>query len=120
MDVKSVGNGVEKPVDCLLKSGAGGGGKPRQASLDNPCKTSEIACGWIGEIWRWLKNDEDRARGTPGLRNARELGGYFSELLMLLKVPVSAPPTPLTAVMIAIAMPAAMRPYSMAVAADSS
>jgi len=45
---------------------------------------------------------------------------YFSEVEMLVKVVVSAVPTPFTAVMIAIAIPAAIRPYSMAVAPDSS
>lgn len=36
------------------------------------------------------------------------------------KVPLSLVPTPLTMLIIAIEMPAAMRPYSMAVAAVSS
>jgi hypothetical protein len=44
---------------------------------------------------------------------------YFSEVLMLLNVVLSELPTPLTAVMMAMAMPAAIRPYSMAVAPDS-
>jgi hypothetical protein len=48
------------------------------------------------------------------------MGDYFSELLMVLKFVDSWPPRPFTAVMIAIAMPAAIRPYSMAVAPDSS
>jgi hypothetical protein len=48
------------------------------------------------------------------------MGRYFSELLMVLKFADSWVPTPFTAVMIAIAMPAAIRPYSMAVAPDSS
>jgi hypothetical protein len=39
---------------------------------------------------------------------------------MLLKLVASLLPTPFTAVMIAIAIPAAIRPYSMAVAPDSS
>src|SRR5882757_4469193 len=45
---------------------------------------------------------------------------YFSELLMVSKFVLSLVPRPLTAVMIAIAIPAAIRPYSMAVAPDSS
>src|ERR1700694_3048013 len=45
---------------------------------------------------------------------------YFSEVLIVVKVPVRAVPTPLTATMIAIAIPAAISPYSMAVAPDSS
>jgi hypothetical protein len=41
-------------------------------------------------------------------------------VLITVNFVLSAEPTPLTAVMIAIAMPAAIRPYSMAVAAVSS
>ena len=52
--------------------------------------------------------------------NAPEMGGYFSEVLMSTKFELSLVPTPCTAVMIAIAIPAAIRPYSMAVAPDSS
>jgi hypothetical protein len=48
------------------------------------------------------------------------MGGYFSELLMVLKFVDSWLPRPFTAVMIAIAIPAAIKPYSMAVAPDSS
>jgi len=45
---------------------------------------------------------------------------YFSEVLTEVNTPLRLEPTPLTAVMIAMAMPAAIRPYSMAVAPDSS
>ena len=45
---------------------------------------------------------------------------YFSEVLIELKLVLSLVPTPCTAVMIAIAIPAAIRPYSIAVAPDSS
>jgi hypothetical protein len=45
---------------------------------------------------------------------------YFSEELIALKLVVNAVPTPFTAAMIAIAIPAAINAYSMAVAADSS
>ena len=48
------------------------------------------------------------------------MGDYFSELLMVSKFVLSLVPRPFTAVMIAIAIPAAIRPYSMAVAPDSS
>ena len=51
---------------------------------------------------------------------APEMGCYFSELLMVSKFELSLVPRPFTAVMIAIAIPAAIRPYSMAVAPDSS
>ena len=56
----------------------------------------------------------------PVLRTPRGLLDYFSEVLIELKFPLSAVPTPCTAVMIAIAIPAAISPYSMAVAPDSS
>jgi hypothetical protein len=49
-----------------------------------------------------------------------EMGDYFNEVLMVLKFVDSWVPKPFTAVMIAIAIPAAIRPYSMAVAPDSS
>jgi hypothetical protein len=48
------------------------------------------------------------------------MGGYFNELLIVTKFDESWVPRPFTAVMIAIAIPAAIRPYSMAVAPDSS
>ena len=43
---------------------------------------------------------------------------YFSEVLMLLKVVLSVEPRPFTAAMIASAIPAAIKPYSIAVAPD--
>ncbi|WP_426442923.1 hypothetical protein [Bradyrhizobium genosp. P] len=46
--------------------------------------------------------------------------GYFSEVLIELKVVESLVPTPFTAVMMAMAMPVAINPYSIAVAAVSS
>ena len=45
---------------------------------------------------------------------------YFSELLIETNFAFSFVPRPLTATMIAIEIPAAIRPYSMAVAPDSS
>lgn len=51
---------------------------------------------------------------TPGLFD------YFNEVLTELKTELTPVPTPFTAAMIAIAIPTAMRPYSMAVAPDSS
>jgi hypothetical protein len=48
------------------------------------------------------------------------MGGYFNEVLIVTKFVESWVPRPFTAVMIAIAIPAAIRPYSMAVAPDSS
>jgi hypothetical protein len=45
---------------------------------------------------------------------------YFRELLIVFILVPMAVPTPFTAPMIAIAIPAAINAYSMAVAADSS
>ena len=56
--------------------------------------------------------------GTPEERGVRRT--YFSELLMLLKLVFRVEPRPLTAAMIASAIPAAIRPYSIAVAPDWS
>jgi hypothetical protein len=64
---------------------------------------------------------EEKAAGA--FEVARQLAFrmlYFSEVLTLVKVPLSLVPTPLTAAMIASAMPVAISPYSMAVAPDSS
>jgi hypothetical protein len=48
------------------------------------------------------------------------MGSYFSELLMFSNFVLSVEPRPFTTAMIAIEIPAAIRPYSMAVAPDSS
>lgn len=45
---------------------------------------------------------------------------YFRDVLIVLKVPESFVPTPFTAEMITTAIPAAISPYSIAVAAVSS
>ena len=45
---------------------------------------------------------------------------YFNELLMLVKLVLSVEPRPFTTAMIASAIPAAIRPYSIAVAPDWS
>jgi hypothetical protein len=47
-------------------------------------------------------------------------GRYFSELLMSVNLVLRLVPRPLTTAMIASEMPAAINPYSMAVAPDSS
>src|ERR1043166_413591 len=49
-----------------------------------------------------------------------ERGVQRSWVLMLVNFVLSVPPMPLTTAMMATEMPAAMRPYSMAVAPDSS
>jgi hypothetical protein len=65
------------------------------------------------------KNDGAGALAAPA-PNAPEMGNYFSELLIATKFELILPPRPFTAAMIATAIPAAIRPYSMAVAPDSS
>jgi hypothetical protein len=63
----------------------------------------------------------DADRGTIAPRHRQHVRSiYFSDVLITVNFVLSAEPTPLTAVMIAIAMPAAIRPYSMAVAPVSS
>jgi hypothetical protein len=47
-------------------------------------------------------------------------GGYFSELLMEVNLLLSLEPMPFTTLMIASEIPAAIKPYSMAVAPVSS
>src|SRR5215211_2452221 len=78
----------------------------------------------------WMEGGYSRSnagpkRKRPGVwrarsRNGPEMGCYLSELLMASKFELSLVPRPFTAVMIAIAIPAAIRPCSMAVAPDSS
>ena len=75
---------------------------------------------WIFARSTLAKNERDRALDAPGPKMHPEMGDYFSELLMVSKFELSLLPRPLTAVMIAIEIPAAIRPYSMAVAPDSS
>src|ERR1700675_494507 len=62
------------------------------------------------EAGRWV---------ASGLWSVSKCCVYFSEVLTLVKTVLNWLPTPLTAVMMAMAMPAAIRPYSMAVAPDS-
>jgi hypothetical protein len=50
----------------------------------------------------------------------RQGGGYFSELLMEVNLLLSLEPMPFTTLMIASEIPAAIKPYSMAVAPLSS
>jgi len=66
------------------------------------------------------KGGTGRANAQPPFENAVYKFDYFSEELIALKLVLNAVPTPFTAVMIAIAIPAAINAYSMAVAADSS
>jgi hypothetical protein len=66
------------------------------------------------------KKGRPGANAQPPSENAVNKFDYFSEELIALKLVVNADPTPFTAAMIAIAIPAAISAYSIAVAADSS
>src|SRR4051812_23395769 len=63
-----------------------------------------------------LLSHDGRGKGIP----RQFCPAYFRLVEMVLKLVDSLVPTPCTAAMIASAMPAAIRPYSMAVAPDSS
>jgi hypothetical protein len=71
------------------------------------------------------KEDRIAAQRAPGLLIRRNTWkdapafDYFNEVLTELKTELRLVPIPLTAAIIAIAIPAAIRPYSMAVAPDS-
>jgi hypothetical protein len=77
-------------------------------------------------IWRtsargYLGRGNDRlTRGSPLQQVAGPARSYFNAVLIAVNLVLSLVPTPFTAVMIASAMPAAINPYSMAVAPDSS
>ena len=60
----------------------------------------------------------DKAGGFRSQRENRD--AYFSAVLIELNLLLRLVPSPLTTVIIASAMPAAIRPYSIAVAPDSS
>jgi hypothetical protein len=63
---------------------------------------------------------EKTGRERPVSENALDEFDYFNEVLIEVKFVLNADPTPFTATMMATAIPAAIRPYSMAVAAESS
>jgi hypothetical protein len=54
------------------------------------------------------------------IADAQKQNGYFNEVLIELNMVFRLLPSPLTTAMIASAIPAAISPYSMAVAPDSS
>ena len=66
------------------------------------------------------KNERAGAVARRPTQNTLKKGDYFSELLIASKFELILTPRPFTAAMIATAIPAAIRPYSMAVAPDSS
>src|SRR5258708_28148807 len=72
--------------------------------------------------WRsWLRRRVLFLKKGPAIGDGlQSIRGYFSEVLIELNLAFRVVPTPLTTAMIARAIPAAIKPYSMAVAADSS
>ena len=93
-------------------------------AADPRCKD----CQWV-QLWRDLRRRRARfvylrskapTRAALVRLNRRRCARYFSASFTLVKVVSSFDPSWPTTVMIAIEMPAAMRPYSMAVAPLSS
>jgi hypothetical protein len=97
-------------------------GKAPVSAVYNEASKCPGGCGWKADIHAATLAQNERHRGAwrARSRNGPEMGCYFSELLMASKFELSLVPRPFTAAMIAIAIPAAIRPYSMAVAPDSS
>jgi hypothetical protein len=94
-------------------------------------KDDLIASVWRGRIvfdstltsriWRTTRSPDHRRARQPGVSNhAVRNEAYFGWLEMLLNVLFSNVPRVFTATMIATEIPAAIRPYSMAVAPASS
>src|SRR5207237_10739273 len=73
-------------------------------------------CSRHGE--RIFQNEKAPVNGA--LRIASKTNAYLSAVWTLVKVVFNFEPRPCTTAMIATEIPAAMRPYSMAVAPDSS
>jgi hypothetical protein len=78
-----------------------------------------------GALFQPIDQNEGKRKSPaarPGFCLNAPVGGadYFSAVWTLVKVVFSLEPRPETTVMIATEMPAAIRPYSMAVAPDSS
>ena len=63
---------------------------------------------------------EKKAPDQPGPQCSKSTDAYFSEVLIELNLVFRLLPRPLTTAIMASEMPAAMRPYSMAVAPDWS
>src|SRR5580700_9182539 len=76
---------------------------------------------WAWEDQEQPQSDGDQARPWAErgwLASVRRRRPYFSELLIAVNLVLSLAPSPFTTTMIASAIPAAIRPYSMAVAPD--
>ena len=78
-------------------------------------RTPATAYGLVG-ICVARKNMTNSSEKVIGIADLPLNLLHFSEVLIAVNLVLSAVPTPLTEVMIAMARPAAIRPYSMAVA----
>jgi hypothetical protein len=77
------------------------------------------AIGTIRMKLRYRLQDEKRPRINRGLNVKKSTDAYFSEVLIEVNLAFRLLPRPLTTAIMASEMPAAIRPYSMAVAPDS-
>ena len=111
------------PTNSLDKSGKSN----RKACGEGHCNRMDKAvnkrCDRRRRPVQWTArqgaHEKDRAR-TPGPLRTPCLFDYFNEVLTEVMTELIPVPMPFTAAMIAIAIPAAISPYSMAVAPDSS
>lgn len=81
--------------------------KPVRKSADGPASAAENGIF-------------STSQPTPKQPQANGLQVYFNDVLIDVNLALSVVPSPLTAAIIARLMPAAIRPYSIAVAPDSS
>jgi hypothetical protein len=112
----TTGSGLKSDVAACLK------GAP-----DSDMGTFEIADKEKAARRRLLNSNlmiADQAAINVGLNlrpsDAQQQNGYFNEVLIELNIVFRLLPSPLTMAMIASAIPAAISPYSIAVAPDSS
>jgi hypothetical protein len=100
------------------------GYRTRPVSMQKHQSTTQVS-QFLREAVRWTKQ---RSCGLVGRKCSNDgttvpaccAAFYLRELLIALNLVLSLPPIPFTTAMIASAMPAAIRPYSIAVAPESS
>src|SRR4051812_39870765 len=91
------------------------------AACRRPCRTSRRAASERRILRELLSAKNGKGPGLPRAFAARQSAPvYFSDVLIEVNLVFRLEPRPFTTVMIASEMPAAIRPYSMAVAPDWS
>src|SRR4051812_24492286 len=91
------------------------------ARAGEPCRTAQWAASDRRILRELLSAKNGKGPGLPRAFAARQSAlVYFSDVLIEVNLVFRLEPRPLTTVMIASEMPAAIRPYSMAVAPDWS